>query len=99
MKRSLRIASSIWKKCVEWAFTRILCGIQLVSLEGKLQGAEVMSTDLRASATLVLMGLVAEGETKVSKLSHLDRGYYQFHEKLVALGADVKRVEEEDDEN
>ena len=63
------------------------------------QGAEVMSTDLRASATLVLMGLVAEGETKVSKLSHLDRGYYQFHEKLVALGADVKRVEEEDDEN
>ena len=62
------------------------------------QGAEVMSTDLRASATLVLMGLVAEGETKVSKLSHLDRGYYQFHEKLVALGADVKRVEEEDDE-
>lgn len=45
------------------------------------------------------MGLVAEGETKVSKLSHLDRGYYQFHEKLVALGADVKRVEEADDEN
>ena len=40
-----------------------------------------------------------EGKTKVSKLSHLDRGYYQFHEKLVALGADVKRVEEEDDEN
>ena len=64
-----------------------------------LQGAEVMSTDLRASATLVLMGLVAEGETKVSKLSHLDRGYYPFHEKLVALGADVKRVEEADDEN
>ena len=63
------------------------------------QGAEVMSTDLRASATLVLMGLVAEGETKVSKLNHLDRGYYQFHEKLVALGADVKRVEEVDDEN
>lgn len=63
------------------------------------QGAEVMSTDLRASATLVLMGLVAEGETKVSKLNHLDRGYYQFHEKLVALGADVKRVEEADDEN
>lgn len=63
------------------------------------QGAEVMSTDLRASATLVLMGLVAEGETKVSKLNHLDRGYYKFHEKLVALGADVKRVEEADDEN
>ncbi|MFS9449047.1 UDP-N-acetylglucosamine 1-carboxyvinyltransferase [Streptococcus cristatus] len=63
-----------------------------------LQGAEVMSTDLRASATLILMGLIAEGETKVSKLVHLDRGYYKFHEKLAALGADVKRVKEEDDE-
>ncbi len=64
-----------------------------------LQGAEVMSTDLRASATLILMGLVAEGETKVSRLTHLDRGYFKFHEKLVALGADVRRVKEDDDEN
>lgn len=65
---------------------------------GSLQGAEVMSTDLRASATLILMGLIAEGETKVSKLVHLDRGYYKFHEKLAALGAKVKRVKDEDDE-
>lgn len=65
---------------------------------GSLQGAEVMSTDLRASATLILMGLIAEGETKVSKLVHLNRGYYKFHEKLAALGAKVKRVKEEDDE-
>ena len=65
---------------------------------GSLQGAEVMSTDLRASATLILMGLIAEGETKVSKLVHLDRGYYKFHEKLAALGANVKRVKEEDNE-
>ena len=65
---------------------------------GSLQGAEVMSTDLRASATLILMGLIAEGETKVSKLVHLDRGYYKFPEKLAALGAKVKRVKEEDDE-
>ena len=65
---------------------------------GSLQGAEVMSTDLRASATLILMGLIADGETKVSKLVHLDRGYYKFHEKLAALGANVKRVKEEDDE-
>lgn len=65
---------------------------------GSLQGAEVMSTDLRASATLILMGLIAEGETKVSKLVHLDRGYYKFHEKLAALGANIKRVKEEDDE-
>lgn len=65
---------------------------------GSLQGAEVMSTDLRASATLILMGLIADGETKVSKLVHLDRGYYKFHEKLAALGANIKRVKEEDDE-
>ena len=63
-----------------------------------LQGAEVMSTDLRASAALILTGLVAEGETKVGQLTHLDRGYYQFHKKLSDLGASIKRVKEEDDE-
>ena len=63
-----------------------------------LQGTEVMSTDLRASAALILTGLVAEGETKVGQLTHLDRGYYQFHKKLANLGANIKRVKEEDDE-
>lgn len=63
-----------------------------------LQGAEVMSTDLRASAALILTGLVAEGTTKVGKLTHLDRGYYRFHEKLAALGADIQRVKENDDD-
>ena len=63
-----------------------------------LQGAEVMSTDLRASAALILTGLVADGETKVGQLTHLDRGYYQFHKKLANLGANIKRVQEEDDE-
>ena len=63
-----------------------------------LQGAEVMSTDLRASAALILTGLVAEGETKVGQLAHLDRGYYQFHKKLANLGASIKRVKEDDDE-
>ena len=57
-----------------------------------LQGAQVMSTDLRASAALILTGMVAEGVTTVSKLNHLDRGYYKFHEKLAALGADIERV-------
>ncbi|MFI3223691.1 UDP-N-acetylglucosamine 1-carboxyvinyltransferase [Streptococcus suis] len=57
-----------------------------------LQGAQVMSTDLRASAALILAGLVAEGETIVGKLTHLDRGYYRFHEKLAALGATIERV-------
>ncbi|WP_394405255.1 UDP-N-acetylglucosamine 1-carboxyvinyltransferase [Streptococcus sp. 20-1249] len=61
-----------------------------------LQGAKVMSTDLRASAALILTGLVAEGETLVGKLTHLDRGYYKFHEKLAALGADIARVDSED---
>lgn len=57
-----------------------------------LQGAEVVSTDLRASAALILSGLVADGVTTVGKLSHLDRGYYRFHEKLASLGADIERV-------
>lgn len=64
-----------------------------------LQGAEVLSTDLRASAALILTGLVAEGETVVGKLVHLDRGYYRFHEKLAQLGANIKRVSVEADED
>ena len=59
-----------------------------------LQGARVMSTDLRASAALILTGMVAEGTTTVGKLTHLDRGYYKFHEKLAKLGAQISRVSE-----
>ena len=58
----------------------------------QLQGAQVMSTDLRASAALILTGMVADGKTTVGKLNHLDRGYYQFHEKLTKLGATISRV-------
>lgn len=58
----------------------------------ELQGAQVMSTDLRASAALILIGMVAQGTTTVGKLIHLDRGYYKFHEKLATLGADIERV-------
>lgn len=60
----------------------------------KLQGAQVKSTDLRASAALILLGMGAQGQTTVRKLSHLDRGYYRFHEKLKSLGADIERVPE-----
>lgn len=60
----------------------------------ELQGAPVMSTDLRASAALILTGMVARGTTTVGKLVHLDRGYYKFHEKLAELGANIKRVSE-----
>jgi UDP-N-acetylglucosamine 1-carboxyvinyltransferase len=58
----------------------------------KLSGAPVMATDLRASASLILAGLAAEGETVVSRIYHLDRGYEHIEEKLSALGADIKRV-------
>jgi UDP-N-acetylglucosamine 1-carboxyvinyltransferase len=58
----------------------------------KLTGAKVMSTDLRASASLILAGLVAEGTTEVLRVYHLDRGYEAIEKKLRALGADIERV-------
>ncbi|KGP63205.1 hypothetical protein EP47_06930, partial [Legionella norrlandica] len=58
----------------------------------KLTGAPVMATDLRASASLILAGLVAEGETVVERIYHVDRGYERIEEKLSLLGADIKRV-------
>jgi UDP-N-acetylglucosamine 1-carboxyvinyltransferase len=58
----------------------------------KLSAAPVMATDLRASASLILAGLAAEGQTVVSRIYHLDRGYEHIEEKLSALGADIKRV-------
>ncbi|MET4896779.1 UDP-N-acetylglucosamine 1-carboxyvinyltransferase [Sphingomonadaceae bacterium jetA1] len=58
----------------------------------KLTGAPVMATDLRASMSLILAGLAAEGETAVSRVYHLDRGYERLEEKLSAVGADIERV-------
>jgi len=58
----------------------------------RLSGAAVMATDLRASASLVIAGLVADGETLVDRIYHLDRGYEQMEAKLRALGADIERV-------
>jgi UDP-N-acetylglucosamine 1-carboxyvinyltransferase len=58
----------------------------------KLSGAEVMATDLRASMSLVIAGLAAEGETVVHRLYHLDRGYERLEEKLSGVGADIERV-------
>jgi UDP-N-acetylglucosamine 1-carboxyvinyltransferase len=57
-----------------------------------LAGAEVMATDLRASMSLVIAGLSAEGQTQVHRLYHLDRGYERLEEKLALLGAQVERV-------
>jgi UDP-N-acetylglucosamine 1-carboxyvinyltransferase len=59
----------------------------------RLKGAPLMATDLRASAGLVLAGLVAEGETTVRRIYHLDRGYEKMEEKLQALGASVERIQ------
>jgi len=59
---------------------------------GRLSGAQLMATDLRASASLVLAGLVADGRTEISRIYHLDRGYEKLEEKLKALGANIKRV-------
>jgi UDP-N-acetylglucosamine 1-carboxyvinyltransferase len=72
-----------------------------LKLEGKnaistgvesLTGAPVMATDLRASACLVLAGLVAKGETRVDRIYHIDRGYETIEEKLSQLGAKIKRI-------
>jgi UDP-N-acetylglucosamine 1-carboxyvinyltransferase len=58
----------------------------------RLSGATVMATDLRASASLVIAGLVAEGETVVDRIYHLDRGYDRMEGKLRGLGADIERI-------
>jgi UDP-N-acetylglucosamine 1-carboxyvinyltransferase len=67
--------------------TAILHGVE------KLTGATVMATDLRASACLVIAGLVAEGETIIDRIYHLDRGYDHIENKLTALGADISRLD------
>ncbi|MDI1364644.1 MAG: UDP-N-acetylglucosamine 1-carboxyvinyltransferase, partial [bacterium] len=61
----------------------------------QLEGAEVMATDLRASVSLVIAGLVARGETVVSRIYHLDRGFERLEEKLTACGAQVRRIKDD----
>jgi UDP-N-acetylglucosamine 1-carboxyvinyltransferase len=58
----------------------------------QLQGATVMATDLRASASLVIAGLMAHGETTVERIYHLDRGYENIEKKLSQLGARISRI-------
>jgi len=66
--------------------TAVVRGVQ------KLSGATVMATDLRASASLVIAGLAAEGETLVERIYHLDRGYERMEHKLRAIGANIERI-------
>jgi UDP-N-acetylglucosamine 1-carboxyvinyltransferase len=58
----------------------------------KLDGAQVMATDLRASVSLVIAGLAAHGETMVNRVYHLDRGFERLEEKLGACGAQIRRI-------
>jgi UDP-N-acetylglucosamine 1-carboxyvinyltransferase len=59
-----------------------------------LQGAPVMATDLRASAALVLAGIAARGRTEVRRVYHIDRGYERIEERLAALGARIRRLDD-----
>ena len=68
------------------AHTAVVTGVP------ELSGATVMATDLRASASLVIAGLVARGETIVDRIYHLDRGYDRMEEKLRGIGADIERT-------
>ena len=68
----------------------------VMNQESQLQGAQVKATDLRAAAALIIAGMVAKGYTRVTELKYLDRGYYKFHHKLRALGANIERVYEDD---
>ena len=60
----------------------------------RLRGAPLMATDLRASASLIVAALAAEGETTIKRIYHLDRGYERIEQKLRALGADITREKE-----
>ena len=64
----------------------------LIKGVNSIYGAQVMATDLRASASLILAGLCAEGETTVDRIYHIDRGYERIEEKLNYLGADIIRL-------
>ena len=71
---------------------RVSGATALIRGVARLKGAEVMATDLRASVSLILAGLVADGETAVNRIYHLDRGYERIEAKLAACGADIERT-------
>jgi len=66
--------------------------IAIVKGVPNLSSAQVMATDLRASASLILAGLAAEGSTEVNRVYHLDRGYESIEDKFAGLGADIRRI-------
>lgn len=72
--------------------------VAIIDGPNQLQGAIVYATDLRAAAALILVGLCADGITRVRNLKYLDRGYYQFHKKLQHLGAKIERISDSTDQ-
>jgi UDP-N-acetylglucosamine 1-carboxyvinyltransferase len=74
---------------------RIVGNTAIIQGVENLSGAQVMASDLRASACLILAGLAARGATEVSRVYHLDRGYEALDKKLARLGANIERVKEE----
>ena len=91
-RRSSRTATCTCPSFAEWARTSISTAARRSSTGSRrLTGASVMATDLRASMSLVLAGLAAEGETEVLRVYHLDRGYERLEEKLSAVGATIER--------
>ena len=91
---SSRTASCTSPSCSAWGRASRSAATRRSSRgSSKLYGASVMATDLRASASLVIAGLVAEDETEVRRVYHIDRGYEHIEEKLRGLGADIERVQ------
>ena len=78
------------------ADARIEGNTVIVTGRDRLQAAPVMATDLRASASLIIAGLVAEGETVVQRVYHVDRGYERLEDKFSQLGATIRRAAAED---
>jgi UDP-N-acetylglucosamine 1-carboxyvinyltransferase len=66
--------------------------VAIIKGVNELSGAEVMATDLRAGAALVITGLIAKGKVTIGNVKYIDRGYEYIEDKLMALGADIKRI-------
>ena len=73
--------------------------VAIVEGVGNLTGAAVRASDLRAGAALIVAGLMAEGETEIYDIKYIDRGYDHIEDKLISLGADIKRMRVEDEED
>jgi UDP-N-acetylglucosamine 1-carboxyvinyltransferase len=98
------ITDSVWDNRFRYVDQLTIMGAEIqvdgrvavISGVEKLKGAPVMATDLRAGAAMIIAGLIAEGETEISDIEYIDRGYELVVEKLTAIGADIRRVSDDD---